>query len=98
MNRIIPTRMDLIRLYLFHCLDFTARSRRRFPFKEPRDSSRIVAVTASRLILEHPLRLPLSSFSLANAVRPPSSEMSHPLSPHILENPYKIFRNNTAPI
>ncbi|KAJ3665603.1 hypothetical protein Zmor_001094 [Zophobas morio] len=82
MYRIIPTGMDLTRLYFFHCLDITNCSRRWFPFKERHGPSRTVA---SRLSLEHSSRLPLPGFSLANAVRPPSPMMSHPSSPHILE-------------
>ncbi|KAJ3662344.1 hypothetical protein Zmor_006698 [Zophobas morio] len=92
MYRIIATRMDLTRLYFSHCLDFTDCYRRWFPFKLPRCSSRKVAVSASRLLLEHPLPLPLPGFSLANAVRPPSPTMSHPSSLHILENPWASYR------
>ncbi|KAJ3658778.1 hypothetical protein Zmor_010499 [Zophobas morio] len=92
MYRIIATRMDLSRLYFFHCLDFTDCSRRWFRFKERSFSNS--PVTASRLILEHPSRLPLPGFSLANAAQSPSPTMSHPSSQHILEKLQGSYRGN----
>ncbi|KAJ3666515.1 hypothetical protein Zmor_001954 [Zophobas morio] len=50
MYKIIPTEIDLTRLYFSHYPDYSDRSRRWFPFKPPRGPSGNASVTVCRQV------------------------------------------------